>query len=174
MATSDEFGDLLNDFGRRPGIAKRALYLVLALFATAAPALLFTNIFLVDLAESQVTVFAGIAIAAVVLSLSYHNLCFARSARLRVSAIAPTKGQFKGRLPEFAKATAAHEARIANAALLYSFAYNNLLYLSVAPLAGCYVFADKFGGDLNLLLSGATAAGLCLFNSVSALKAIGE
>eukprot|EP00177_Eucheuma_denticulatum_P008332 GFKZ01015162.1.p3 GENE.GFKZ01015162.1~~GFKZ01015162.1.p3 ORF type:complete len:203 (+),score=27.16 GFKZ01015162.1:90-611(+) len=171
---ADEFDDLLDDFGRRPTVLRRLLYLFLALESVATTAFLFVRIFLVDTSTSQLTLAIAITVCTTILSLAFHNLSFAKAARLRRFASPPTKGAFKGKPDEFRKAQAAFESKISSAALWYSCAYNNAIFMFVAPLLGCYMFSEKVGGDLNLLLSGAAAAGLALFNSNTALKTIGE
>lgn len=171
---ADEFDDLLDDFGRRPSLLKRLIYLLLSLESVATTAFLFIRVFLVDLSASQVTLSLAVLLSTVVLSLSYHNLAFAKAARLRRNVSPPTKGAFKGRPDEYKAALDTFEGKIANAALWYSCAYNNAIFMIVAPLLGMYLLAEKVGGDLNLLLSGGAAAGLALFNSNTALKAIGE
>lgn len=171
---ADEFGDLLDDFGRRPSILKRLLYLFLATLPVATTALLFIRLFLINTAASQVTLIIAITLSTVLLSLALHNLYFAKAARLRRFATPPSKSAFKGRMDEFKRACTVFEGKIANAALCYSVAYNNAIFMIIAPLFGCYMFSEKVGGDLNLLLSGVAAAGLALFNSNTALKAIGE
>lgn len=171
---ADEFDELLDDFGRRPSVAKRLSYLILALAAVASTAWLFIRIFLIDLSASQVTLTLAIAISTVLLSLSYHNLSFAKSARIRRVATAPSKGSFKGNLDAYAAAQKSFEAQISSSALWFSFAYNNAIFMLLTPLLAKYLFADKVGGDLNLLLSGALASSAALFNSQKALQGIGE
>lgn len=171
---ADEFDDLLDDFGRRPSILKRLVYVFLSLEPVLVTAVLFVRIFLVSTSASQVTLLFGALLSAVLLSLSYHNLAFAKSARLRRTASPPTKGAYKGDKEGYTKAMAKFEASISDAALWYSFAYNNAIFMIVTPLLGMYLLPDKVAGDLNLLLSGAAAAALALFNSNTALKAIGE
>lgn len=170
----DEFDELLDDFGRRPSVARRLLYLFLALLSVASTAYLFINVFLVDVSSSQVTLLLAVCVNTVLLSLAYHNLSFAKGARIRRDASPPTKGAFRGREREHKEALEAFESRIANASLWYSCAYNNTIYMIVTPLLGVYLLSDKLSGDLNLLVSGALAAGLAVFNSNTALKAIGE
>lgn len=171
---TDTFEPELDDFGRRPSWKKRVLYFVLALFVTSLPAILFVRIFVVDVLKAQLTLYTGILISAAVLSLAYHNLTFSQGARIRENANPPTKSSFKGKKDQYEAALVKHEQSIASAAFAYSLAYNNAIFLLAAPFVGCYVFADKVGGDINALLSTAAAAGLALFNSRSALKAIGE
>eukprot|EP00171_Calliarthron_tuberculosum_P011203 IDg11203t1 len=84
------------------------------------------------------------------------------------------KNSFRNRMAHYDAAVAAHNSRISTSAFAYSFAYNNAIFLLAAPFCASYVFADKVSGELNALCSGAAAAGIALFNSRSALKAIGE
>lgn len=171
---ADEFDELLDDFGRRPTFLKRLLYLFLGLEAVATTAFLFVRIFLIDLSASQVTLSLAVITSTVILSLSYHNLAFAKAARIRRVAAPPTKGAFKSNPAEFSAAQKAFEGKISSASIWYSCAYNNAIYMLVTPLLANYLLAEKVGGDLNLLLSGGAAAGLALYNSNTALKAIGE
>lgn len=171
---ADEFDDLLDDFGRRPSVLKRLFYILLSLEPVLVTAILFVRIFLVSISASQVTLVLAVLLAAVLLSLSYHNLAFAKAARLRRAGSPPTKGAYKGDKAAYEKAMASFEASISSASLWYSCAYNNAIFMIVTPLLGMYLLPDKVAGDLNLLLSGAAAAALALFNSNTALKAIGE
>lgn len=170
----DDLDDVLDDFGRHPGVQKRVLYGVLGSIVALAPVYLCVRIFVVDVASAQLTLGAGVAASGVLLGLSYHNLAFSQSARLRAGSTAPSKNSFKGRLQHYDKALQRYEARVSAAALAYSFAYNNAIFLLTAPFCASYVFADKVSGELNALCSGVCAAALALFNSRSALKAIGE
>lgn len=167
---ADELDDLLK--GGSVSAATRAAYFAYALTAVLPSALLFVRIFVVDVARSQLTIGAGVSATAALLSLAYHNLSAAHAERIRAAAQPPTKAAYKGRKPEFDAALAAHDAGVHSSALAYSVFYNNALFLLVAPFCGCYVFTDKFSGDLNFLLSSTAAAGLALFNSKSALKAM--
>lgn len=171
---SDEIDELMDDFGRRPSVGKRLQYAVLASAAVAMTLVLFVNVFLVDIARSQVTLALALVVNTMLLSVAYHNLAFAKAARIRRDASPPTKGAFKGRVALYQQALDAFEARIARAALLHSCAYNNAIFMAIVPLLGVYLLSDKFSGELNLLLSGAAGAGFCIFNSNTALKAIGE
>lgn len=170
---ADEF-ELLDDFGRRPTVAKRLLYLLFALEAVGATTWLFIRIFLIDLSASQVTLSLGILISTILLSLSYHNLSFAKATRIRRNATAPSKGAYKGKPDEYAAAQKTFEEKISSAALWFSFSHNNAIFMILTPLLAKYLFADKIGGDLNLLFSGAAAASIALFNSQKALQGIGE
>lgn len=170
----DEFDELLSDFGRRPSPLKRLMYFFLALTSVAPTALLFQQVFLIDLKASTVTLSLAVLVNTALLSLAYHNLSFAKAARIRRDAHPPTKGAFKGRPDEFKKAQISFEGKISAASLWYSFAYNNTIFMIVAPLLAVYLLSEKLSGDLNLLVSGGAAAGLALFNSNTALKAIGE
>lgn len=167
---ADELDELMA--GRTLSPAKRVAYFGLALAAVLPAAFLFVQIFVVDVARSRLTIAAGVAVAAAILSLAYHNLAAARTEHVRESAAPPTKAAYKGRKAEFDAALAAHDAKVDAAALAHSVFYNNALFLVTAPFVGCYVCAGKFSGDLNFLVSSATAAGLALFNSQSALKAM--
>lgn len=171
---ADEFDDLLDDFGRKPTLAKRLFYFLMSLATVATTAFLFIRIFLVDISSSQVTLAIATILSSIFLSFSYHNLAFAKAARIRPTASPPTKGAFKGKTTEYRAALSKFDASIADAAFWYSFAYNNAIFMIVAPLLGVYLLSEKLSGDLNLLVSGAIAAGLALFNSDTALKAIGE
>lgn len=169
-AMADELDELLT--GRRLSPAKRAAYFGYALSAVLPAALLFVQIFVVDVARSRLTIGAGVAATAAVLSVAYHNLCAAHAERIRAAATPPTKAAYKGKKTDFDAALARHDAKVESCALAYSVFYNNALFLCVAPFVGCYICAGKFGGDLNFLLSSTAAAGLALFNSHSALKAM--
>lgn len=171
---ADEFDDLLDDFGRKPSVFKRITYLLLSLESVAVTAFLFIRIFLVDTSSSQVTLALAVIVSTVLLSLAFHNLAFAKAARIRRNAAPPTKGAFKGKASEYKAATSAFESKISSAALWYSCAYNNAIFMIVAPLLGVYLLSEKLSGDLNLLVSGTAAASLALYNSNTALKAIGE
>lgn len=166
--------DELPDFGRNPTLTKRVTYVVLSLAAVVAVAILYIQIFLVDLKASQVTLALAVTVNAVLLSLAYHNLSFAKAARIRLMVNPPTKGSFKGRKEEYEAALKAFEKKISQAALCYSCAYNNSIFMIITPLLGVYLFSEKLSGELNLLVSGAAGAGLAVFNSNTALKAIGE
>lgn len=170
---SDDLQDL-DDFGRKPSAVKRLVYLLLSLECVVAVALLYIRIFLIDISASQVTLALGIIVCSVVLSLAYHNLAFAKAARIRLVANPPTKNAFKGNQQAYKAAQLEHEQTISRSALWYSCAYNNAIFMFMTPVIGCYVLSENVGGDLNLLLSGAAAAALALFNSNTALKAIGE
>lgn len=172
---ADEFEEL-HDFGRKPSATKRVVYLLLSLECVAVVAALFMRVFLVEIRSSQVTLSLAVIANTVLLSLAYHNLSFAKAARIRRTANPPTKNSFKGSKAkeDFEAATAAFEKKISSAALWYSCAYNNAIFMIVTPLLGVYLLSDKLSGDLNLLVSGAAGAGLALFNSNTALKAIGE
>ncbi len=171
---TDELDDVLDDFGRHPGVQKRILYGILALAVSVVPAFLCVRVFVVDVSKAQVTLAAGVLTSAVILSLSYHNLAFSQSARIRAASSAPSKNSFKGKMQHYEGAVAKYDRNVALAAFAYSFAYNNAIFLISAPFCASYIFADKVSGELNALCSGAAAAGLALFNSRSALKAIGE
>lgn len=171
---ADEFDELLDDFGRQPSISRRLLYRLLALVSVVSTAYLFMNVFLVDVSSSQVTLALAVIVNTSLLSLAYHNLYFAKAARIRRSASPPTKGAFRGREREHRIALNTFESRIAQSALWYSCAYNNTIFMVVTPLLGVYLLSEKLSGDLNLLVSGSMAAGLAVFNSNTALKAIGE
>lgn len=167
---ADELDALLQ--GGAVPVGTRALYF-LAAMATVLPAAgLFVRIFVVDVARSVLTIGAAVAGAAALLSVAYHDLCAARAGRVRAAAAPPTKAAFKGRRADFDHALAGHDKQVHAAALAYSVFYNNALFLLVAPFCGCYLLSDKFSGDLNFLLSSAAAAGLAVFNSKSALKAM--
>lgn len=171
---SEDLDDVLDDFGRHPGVAKRIMYGILAMMVSIVPAILFVRVFVIDVSKAQVTLGAGIVISSVILSLSYHNLTFSQSARIRSISSAPSKNSFKGKMEHYQGAVAKYDRSVTLAAFAYSFAYNNAIFLISAPFCASYVFADKVSGELNALCSGAAAAGLALFNSRSALKAIGE
>lgn len=171
---ADEMDELMDDFGRRPTLTKRLIYLFLALESVAATAFLFVRIFLVDVFTSQVTLALAIIVNVILLSLAYHNLSFAKAARIRQAANPPTKSAFKGKEKEWRTAMDAFESKIAQSALWYSCAYNNAIFMIVTPLLGVYLLSEKLSGELNLLVSGALAAGLAVYNSNTALKAIGE
>ncbi|CAN8073332.1 unnamed protein product [Agarophyton chilense] len=170
----DDLDGLMQDFGRRPSVGRRLLYVLFAMEVVAAATFFFVRVFLVDVKTSPVTLATSALLSTIILSMSYHNLAFAHAARIRRTATAPTKGAFKGQPDRFEKAKTRFEGRISSAALWYSCAYNNALFMLVAPFLGLYVLADKLSGDLNLLVSGAAAASLALSNSRSAMKAIGE
>lgn len=172
--SDDEIDEMLDDFGRRPGLLKRIMYLLLAAVVAGLPSALCVRVYVVDISRAQLTLSAGVAIAATLLSLSYHNLAFSQSARLRAASSAPSKNSFRGRVTQYEAALRKYDSRIAWAALAYSFAYNNAIFLLAAPFCASYVYADKVSGELNALCSAATGAALALFNSRSALKAIGE
>lgn len=171
---ADEFDELLDDFGRRPSLLRRILYLVLSLIPVLTTTYLFIRIFLIQTTSSQATLSISILISAVLLSLSYHNLCFAKAARIRRTAVPPTKGAYKGHPEQFKAALGKFEAGIANASLFYSFAYNNVIFMVGAPFLGLYLLSENVGGDLKLLVSASAAAALALFNSNTALKVLGE
>lgn len=171
---SDDIDDVLDDFGRHPGVQKRTFYGILAALVALAPTCLCVRLFVVDINSAQLTLGAGVLISAGILSVSYHNLTFSQAARIRTSSSAPSKNSFKGRMAGYEKALKSYESRVNMSAFAYSFAYNNAIFLLTAPFCASYVFADKVSGELNALFSCAAAAGLALFNSHSALKAIGE
>lgn len=171
---ADELDELMDDFGRKPTITKRLLYMFLALQSVGVTAFLFINVFLVDITASQVTLLLAVILNTLLLSLAYHNLSFAKAARIRRAATPPTKGSFKGNVADYKAALQAFENKIASAALWHSCAYNNAIFMIVTPLLGVYLLSDKFSGELNLLVSGSAAAALAIFNSNTALKAIGE
>lgn len=171
---SDDLDELLDDFGRRPTMAKRLTYFFLAFESVAVTAFLFVKVFVVNLSTSQVTLAIAIIINSILLSLAYHNLSFAKAARIRRDANPPTKSAFKGKEKDYRAAMDAFERKIANAALWHSCAYNNAIFMLVTPLLGVYLLSEKLSGELNLLVSGALASGLAVFNSNTALKAIGE
>ncbi|PXF40242.1 hypothetical protein BWQ96_10046 [Gracilariopsis chorda] len=173
MAT-DDIELLADDFGRKPSLLRRLLYVFFALEVVAVCTVFFVRVFLIDTSSSLVTLSIAAFISAAVLSASYHNLAFAHASRIRRTASPPTKGAFKGNMDQFGAAKLRFERRISNAALWYSCAYNNALFMILTPFLATYMLADKLSGDLNLLVSGAAAASLALFNSKSALKAIGE
>jgi Translocon-associated protein, gamma subunit (TRAP-gamma) len=167
---ADELDELMA--GRSVSAAKRVAYFLYALAAVLPAALLFVQIFVVDVARSVLTIVAGVVATAALLSAAYHNLCAAHAERIRESAVPPVKAAFKGKKAEFEAAVAAHDKKVEASALAYSVFYNNALFLVSAPFVGCYIFSDKFSGDLNFLVSSTAAAGLALFNSQSALKAM--
>lgn len=171
--SSDELDDL-PDFGRKPTASKRVMYMALSLFCVIPVGYLFTQIFLVDIHSSQVTLVLAVIVNSVLLSLAYHNLSFAKAARVRRTANPPTKNSFKGKKMDYEKAIMDFESSISRAALWHSCAYNNVIFMIVAPLLGVYLFSEQLSGDLNLLVSGAAAAALAVYNSNTALKAIGE
>jgi hypothetical protein len=155
--------------------ATRALYFALALLPILTAAYLFVSIFVVDVSRSLLTIAAGVAISAALMSTAYHNLACARIEGVRDGATAPTKASFKGTKgakAEFDAALASFEKNISSAALFYSLFYNNAMFVVLTPFVGCYIFADKVSGDLNLLLSASASAGLCMYNSISAVKAM--
>lgn len=170
---SDELDELLSDFGRRPSATRRMLYFLVCLPAPVLATLLFTRIFLINTSTSQLTLLVSLLVSTAPLSLSLHNLSFVKSARLRRAGTPPTKGMYaKGE--EYSKAVREFEGRIAGASLWYSVGYNFVLYLMVVPCVGVYVLREHVEGDLNMLLAGVAGGGLAWWNSVSALKAIGE
>lgn len=171
--TSDEFEEL-PDFGRKPTLKKRVIYALLSLEAVLAAAFLFVRIFLVDVKASQVTLVLAVGVNTLLLSFAYHNLSFAKAARIRRLANPPTKGSFKGRKEDYDAALSAFEQKINQAALWHSCAVNNVIFLLFTPLLGVYLLSEKLSGDLNLLVAGAMSAGLAVFNSNTALNAIGE
>lgn len=158
--------------GRQVSPSRRAQNFLLALLSILPATYLFVTIFVVDVQRSRLTILAGLLLSAATLSLAYETLSLAHGDRLRAATSPPTKASFKGRKPAFDAAVAAHTAGLERAALVYSVFYNNAIFLAVAPFVGCYVCADKFSGDLNFLLSSGAAAGLALFNSQSAIKAL--
>lgn len=172
--SGDELDEMMDDFGRRPGLRKRIAYILLGALVALVPCTLCVRVYVVDIAKAQLTLAAGVLAAAVLMSLSYHNLAFSQSARLRAASSAPSKNSFRNRMAHYDAAVAAHNSRISTAGFAYSFAYNNAIFLLAAPFCASYIFGDKVSGELNALCSGATAAGIALFNSRSALKAIGE
>lgn len=176
QTSMDDIDDVLDDFGRHPGVQKRVLYGLLAGIVSLAPTLLCVRIFVVDSSKAQLTLGVGVILSSVLLSMAYHNLAFSQSARLRAVSSAPSKNSFKNvrSLGAYDRAVKAYEAQISSACFSYSFAYNNAIFLLAAPFAASYVFADKVSGELNALCSAVCASGLALFNSRSALKAIGE
>lgn len=171
---SDDLDELLDDFGRRPTMTKRLIYVLLALNSVVATAFLFVKVFVVDVSASQVTLALAVIVNSVLLSLAYHNLSFAKAARIRRDANPPTKSAFKGKEKDYRAAMDVFEQKISSAALWHSCAYNNVIFMLVAPLLGVYLLSEKLSGELNLLVSGALASGLAIFNSNTALKAIGE
>lgn len=166
----DEIDELLS--GRAVSPAKRVSNFLFALTAVLPAALLFVQIFVVDVSRSRLTIIAGVIVTGGILSVSYQKLALAHAERVRDSASPPTKASFKGKKAQFDAAIAAHDAKVESCALMYSVFYNNCIFMASAPFVGCYVCADKFSGDLNFLLSSGAAAGLALFNSQSALKAL--
>lgn len=175
-SSSDNIDDVLDDFGRHPGVQKRVMYGILGALVSCVPTLLCVRIFVVDTSKAQLTLGVGVILSSILLSLSYHNLAFSQSARLRAVSSAPSKNSFKNTrsIGAYDKAVKAYENKIASACFAYSFAYNNAIFLLAAPFAASYVFADKVSGELNALCSAVAAGALALFNSRSALKAIGE
>lgn len=173
-SATDDFASELGDFGRHPGVAKRFIYFLLASVVCCLPTGLCVRLFVVDMGKAQLTLGVGVLAGGALLSLAYHDLAFSQAARIRADSSPPTKRAFAGKPDKFEAAKQAHEKRITGAAFMYSFAYNNALFLLAAPFAASYVFGDKVSGELNALLSAAAAGALALFNSRSALKAIGE
>ena len=167
----DEFG---TDFGRNPSIGKRAAYAAFAVFPVLLPAFLFVRLYVLDLAACKVTLAAGVIVGCALLSVSYHNLAFSKAARVRAVVGPPSKGAFKGKKAEHDQAVAMHDAKVESAAFVYSYFYNNLIFLLGVAFVGAYLINDKVSGDLSFVISSAVAAGLAVFNSKSALKAIGE
>lgn len=170
---ADEFDDL-HDFGRKPTLSRRLIYLGLSFECVIVVAILFIRIFVVDLQASLVTLILAMILNTVLLSLAYHNLSFAKAARIRNAATPPTKSAYRGNKEDHQKALLNFDTKISQSALWYSCAYNNAIFMLVTPLLGKYLLSEKLSGDLNLLVSGAMAAGLAVFNSNTALKAIGE
>lgn len=172
--SEENIDEIIGDSGRRPRPSRRAVYLFLSFEAVITCAFLFVKVFLVDLKSSQVTLALAIVVNTVLLSLAYHNLTFAKAARIRHVTKPPTKGSFKGKQKDYDAAVKAFEGKITQASLWYSCAYNNAIFMIVTPLLGVYVMSEKLSGELNLLVSGAAAAALAIYNSNTALKAIGE
>lgn len=170
----DEFDDLLEDFGRSPSILQRLMHGVYATLPVVTATGLFSRVFVVDITNSMLTLALAIVASTVLMAMAYHNLAFARGAIMRRAAAPPSRGAFRGRANEFEAAKISFEKCISSAAFWYSCGYNNCIFLLVAPLLGVYLLADKLSGDLNFLVSASAAASLALFNSKSALKAIGE
>lgn len=167
---ADEIDELIS--GRAVSPATRLTHFGIALLAIIPAAMLFVQIFVVDVGRSRLTIGAAIVATAVVLGMAYQNLSIAHVERLRSASSPPTKSAFKGKKSEFEAAMSSYERKVDQAAFAYSVCYNNAIFLLTAPFVGCYIFSDKFSGDLNFLVSSSAAAGLALFNSKSALKAI--
>ena len=91
---AEEYDELMGDFGRRPSVMKRIFYFMLALLCVVPTAALFARVFLIDLRSSIVTLALGVVLNAAVLSLAYHNLSFAKAARVRIVATPPTKAYY--------------------------------------------------------------------------------
>lgn len=170
MSDLDDIDALLS--GRTVSPARRGSNFLLALLSTLPAAVLFVQIFVVDISRSQLTILAGVLATSALLSLSYENLSVAASERIRNSTSPPTKASFKGRKGEFDAAIKEHEKSLDWCALVYAVFYCNAVFLVTAPFIGCYICAGKFSGDLNFLVSSGAAAGLALFNSQSAMKAL--
>lgn len=167
----DEFG---TDFGRNPPVTLRVIYGLLATLPLLLPAFLFIKLYVLSITSCKVTLLAGILLGSALLSISYHQLAFATAARLRSECKPPAKSAYKGKKAEYVKAVEGHDGVVNNTAFVYSFYYNNLLFLLATPFFGVYLINDKVSGDLAFVLSVGLAGVFTLFNSKSALKAIGE
>mmetsp|Transcript_14442 Transcript_14442/g.31082 ORF Transcript_14442/g.31082 Transcript_14442/m.31082 type:complete len:174 (+) Transcript_14442:123-644(+) len=162
----------LIDYGRDAGVARRIVYFVVAVIPAVLPLGLYVQVLEMDVLKSQVVLAVSVVAAAVMLSLAYHNITFVRTVKLQKLFDMPAKSMYRNKPDEWKQACLTQDTAVRSSALMYSFAYNNAVYLLAVVFFSFYAFRGKFADEIVFASSSAVASGLALINSRSARKSI--
>eukprot|EP00184_Porphyridium_aerugineum_P000184 CAMPEP_0184693194 /NCGR_PEP_ID=MMETSP0313-20130426/1475_1 /TAXON_ID=2792 /ORGANISM="Porphyridium aerugineum, Strain SAG 1380-2" /LENGTH=240 /DNA_ID=CAMNT_0027151207 /DNA_START=57 /DNA_END=777 /DNA_ORIENTATION=+ len=161
---------LMHDYGRRASVPKKILYFFLALLPFEISLVIFTRVLDLDIFSTYLLISISVFVSAIVLSLAYHNLTFARSVKLRKTFHEPTKSLFRNKPEEHQHALVKHESKLKQSSFAYSIAYNNVLVMAIMLVLGAYVLKDKIQPEINFGISSVVAGAIAYINSISARK----